>query len=297
MRRYLYLTSALGVTALGAVAMVLLLQALAPGSALAAPATTDIEVGVLGSSVPITAPLLVDGFEGSWPPDGWLLQQLAPTGLWSPTTDAEMVHSGSVAAVHLWGYGEADSWLVTSLVTPTPSSQLEFWQYERYSNSPARHSVYISTEPQDPKYEGFVLLGEIPLPSQQNTWESVSPLSLAAYAGQPVFLAFRYEGTNADVWAIDDVTVTTGLSAVASTPVLVNATTTFTATIAADRDAAFTWNLGDGTTEAGAVVTHTYTAPGAYTAVVTATNASSQVVAQTYVIAWARVFLPLAVRQ
>ncbi len=113
--------------------------------------------------MPITAPLLVDGFEGSWPPDGWLLQQLAPTGLWSPTTDAEMVHSGSVAAIHLWGYGEADSWLVTSLVTPTPSSQLEFWQYERYSNSPARHSVYISTEPQDPKYEGFVLLGEITL--------------------------------------------------------------------------------------------------------------------------------------
>ncbi len=72
-------------------------------------ATTDIEVGGLGSSVPITAPLLVDGFEGSWPPDGWLLQQLAPTGLWSPTTDAEMVHSGSVAAIHLWGYGEADS--------------------------------------------------------------------------------------------------------------------------------------------------------------------------------------------
>ncbi len=126
---------------------------------------------------------------------------------------------------------------------------------------------------------------------------SPSHLSLAAYAGQPVFLAFRYEGTNADVWAIDDVTVTTGLSAVASTPVLVNATTTFTATIAADRDATFTWNLGDGTTKAGAVVTHTYTAPGAYTAIVTATNASSQVVADTRVVAWAQVFLPLAVRQ
>jgi len=296
MRRYLHLTSALGVTALGVVAMVLALQALALGSALAAPATTDIEAGVLGSSVPITAPLLVEGFEGSWPPDGWLLQQLAPSGLWSPTPDAAMVHSGSIAAIHPWGYGEADSWLVTSLVTPTPSSQLEFWQCERYSD-PARHSVYISTGRQDPKYGDFILLGEVSPPPEDKSWEAIPPLSLAAYAGKPVFLAFRYEGTKGDDWAIDDVTVTTGLSAVASTPVLVNATTTFTATIAADRDAAFTWNLGDGTTKAGVVVTHTYTAPGAYTAIVTATNASSQVVADTRVVAWAQVFLPLAVRQ
>lgn len=302
MRRYLHLTLALSVTVLGVAAMVLALRILAPDSALAAPVTTNGEAGRLGSpapitgAVPITAPLLVEGFEGSWPPDGWLLQQLADGGKWNPSMDDDPIHNGGTAAVHRDSFSKADSWIVTSRITPTPSSQLEFWQFERYRSRPARHSIYISTGRQDPKYDDFRLLAEVPS-FHEDTWEAVQPLSLAAYAGQPVFLAFRYEGTDGDLWAIDDVTVTTGLSAIASTPVLVNATTTFTATIAADRDATFTWDLGDGTITSGAVVTHTYTAPGAYTAVVTATNASSQVVADTRVIAWARVFLPLALRQ
>ena len=53
-------------------------------------------------------------------------------------------------------------------------------------------------------------------------------------------------------------------------------------TLAASGDAAaYTWDLGDGTTASGAIVTHVYRA-GRFTATVTATSASGEV-AQTQV--------------
>ena len=60
-----------------------------------------------------------------------------------------------------------------------------------------------------------------------------------------------------------------------------------------------TWNLGDGSSGQGAVVTHTYAATGVYTAVVTATNAVSTATATTTVTIVAptyTIYLPVAMK-
>lgn len=74
-----------------------------------------------------------------------------------------------------------------------------------------------------------------------------------------------------------------GLSATNNGPTTLGMTTTLTATISGGTNVSFTWDFGDGATGSGAVVTHTYAAPGYYTATVTATNAVSTQVATTMV--------------
>jgi uncharacterized repeat protein (TIGR01451 family) len=74
-----------------------------------------------------------------------------------------------------------------------------------------------------------------------------------------------------------------GLAASNSSPTALGSATAFTASIAAGYGATFAWNFGDGLTGAGPSVTHTYAAIGAYTAIVTATNAASAAVTSTAV--------------
>jgi chitodextrinase len=50
---------------------------------------------------------------------------------------------------------------------------------------------------------------------------------------------------------------------------------TFTASATGTAPISFTWNLGDGTLASGITVTHVYTAPGTYTAWLTATNCAA----------------------
>ncbi len=74
----------------------------------------------------------------------------------------------------------------------------------------------------------------------------------------------------------------TGLVAVNDSPTVIGHATTFTAT-ASGGNINYTWNFGDNTTGSGATATHTYTVPGFYTAIVTASNSLSMVTATTAV--------------
>jgi len=72
-----------------------------------------------------------------------------------------------------------------------------------------------------------------------------------------------------------------GLAASNDSPTLLGFPTTFTATWTAGSNPVFTWDFGDSTTGLGAVVTHTYAAPGIYTATVSAENSAGTVHATT----------------
>ncbi len=252
-------------------------------------------------TVPITAPLLSEDFEGGFPPEGWLVTSLGPDGAWA--WDDTNGHSGTHSAFHdFTRVDTADSWLVTPLFTPTVNSELVFWQYQKYAHDYHRHSIWVSTGPQDPKYqyppedyEDLVPLVADLGPGTNETWEEVR-ISLSDYADQPIYIAFRYEGDHADGWAIDDVEVTAGLYATNDGPTPLGQATTLSATIAAGRTATFTWDFGDGMTATGAVVTHVYPALGTYTAVVTASNSASVVTDTTVVSVRAFVYLPLVIR-
>jgi hypothetical protein len=276
---------------------VALMGVLVSGSATAAAASADVPGDVAASQllvadVPLTVPLFFEGFE-TWPLDEWLSHSDEPFGDWGQTS--AYTYSSGYAAFHEYPPGEADSWLVTPLVTPTAVSELLFWQLVRFSHRYDKHSVWISTQRQDPRYGDFVQLAEI-TPTAELVWEEAR-LSLSGYAGQPIYIAFRYEGDQADEWYIDDVQVTAGLGVISDGSALRGETITLTASAASGRNASFAWSFGDGEFGSGEEVTHTYIDSGDYAIVVTATNSVS-VLTDTVIISikWP-IYLPLLLKE
>ena len=71
------------------------------------------------------------------------------------------------------------------------------------------------------------------------------------------------------------------LDASNDSPTLVNTPTAFAATATGVGPITYTWEFGDGAFGSGASPVHTYTAPGNYTAIVTATNGVNVLTATT----------------
>ena len=115
-------------------------------------------------------------------------------------------------------------------------------------------------------------------------WASGNPISHTyAAPGQYTAVVTASNSINTAA-ATTSVTITdaaiTNLSSVNSSPTPVGNTTYFTAT-AIGSNIVYAWNFGDGSTGSGAISVHAYGVVGFYTAVVTATNSISTVVATT----------------
>ncbi len=150
--------------------------------------------------------LLEEGFENAHPPTGWALAQTgAPDDPgWVRTTTR---HTGSYAVYHNDDSttGDAISWLIMPQLTlPALGGRLRFWQYQIYPTYYTYHGLWVSTASNDPA--DFVELQQFPAGTAY-TWEEIS-VDLNAYAGQSIYLAFRYVGNYADEWYVDDVSVT-----------------------------------------------------------------------------------------
>jgi PKD repeat protein len=77
--------------------------------------------------------------------------------------------------------------------------------------------------------------------------------------------------------------VISGLSAINDSPTPWGAPTTLTVTVTAGSQVGYRWAFGDGESGVGRIVTHTYSDPAMYTAVVTARNHVSELTATTMV--------------
>jgi hypothetical protein len=298
----------LGLSGLGVLGLVLARnpgasRAAAPRGTAAAPLAT----------VPLTQPLLFEGFETGFNPlecryrlgddltTSWCLYATAgyEDKQWQQTDLGQPAHRGEYSIRHedTITPQQADSWLVTPLVTPTIDSELIFWQYERYPDFYQGHSVMISTQRGDPKYDEFTALIPDLGPGTEFVWEPLT-VSLSSYAGQPIFLAFRYHSVgDGDMWYLDDVEVTTDLVVSNDSPTPLGHATTMTAGVAPGRDATFTWDFGDTHTGSGSTVTHTYAAAGTYTVVVTASNSLTPTITRSMQVTVQRtVYLPLMLR-
>jgi len=95
---------------------------------------------------------------------------------------------------------------------------------------------------------------------------------------------------------ITDMPITT-LTAINDSPTSLGDPTTLTASVTGGSNVTYTWALGDGKIDSGAVVTHIYPALGTYRAVVTAANNSEVITATTSVRILSFVYLPLIVKQ
>jgi hypothetical protein len=149
-----------------------------------------------------------DGDARTWTPASTLGAQVIPA------------HSGSLVALHEdYAYNQ-DGWLVSPKIN-IPSEdiyQLSFWTFTAWPDwyseevTKAKSSVWISTGSSDPASKDFKEVWSAK--TVVDDWREVK-INLRKYAGQPIYVAFRYEGEDAHAWFLDDVSVSelTGLDA------------------------------------------------------------------------------------
>jgi PKD repeat protein len=186
---------------------------------------------------------------------------------------------------------QGDDWMLTSGIGALPANQMLFWDAEAQNVSfPDGYEVRISTVqlPANTTNYSTVLFST----TGENSFSTTRNTSLAAYAGQTVFIAFRNNSTDQFVLTIDNIRVGTagpGCSAIITKPDYVEIidcsvipptaviastattgcaphTVTFTdGTAAGDPATSWLWNFGDATfSTLQNPPPHLYATPGIY---------------------------------
>jgi hypothetical protein len=191
------------------------------------------------------AVLLDENFDGNqWPPTGWTLGPNVGGFNWFNASALDLGgRNGSVgaAASRSWDNSAeapvlANNWLVTpplSLAAGT-AYDLKFWYIAQDQSWPAdRISVFISTTTNTVDLGNLanwiVLMPELTVTA--GPWREIS-ISLAAYAGENVYIAFRHHQPNNDMFIvkIDDVSVTRALDNDLAVTAFTGPTTVFATT-------------------------------------------------------------------
>lgn len=129
---------------------------------------------------------------------------------WERWDGDAIVADGNYCARALWSYGATESWLVSPQLFLQPgrhntSLAFEHRDYTNGSNPLANvKEVLISTTDTNP--QSFARLWSSTT-ATLTSWEDVK-IDLKSYQGQAVYIAFKYSGTMAYNWLIDNVRVT-----------------------------------------------------------------------------------------
>ncbi len=148
---------------------------------------------------------LPQSFEGSFPPAGWTTYETNWTASpgWQSDTDA---YTGSSSAWHNDDNApsgeECDDWLVTPQLSVASGDELTFYEKNTMMYYYEYHGVWISDAGQDPSSGDYAELAEYS--TSASSWTERS-IDLTPYAGEDVYIAFRYRGDWASEWNIDDV--------------------------------------------------------------------------------------------
>jgi hypothetical protein len=149
-----------------------------------------------------------EDFEGEdFPPMGWVnINNDGGGNEWESSTLQNNTPGGTKSARHNYGpfdYTE-DGWLITPGINfPAGGNiQMNFWSYNAFPADYGKNSLLISTGSGDPVDGDFIEIWTTP--SVVSAWTETI-LDLSTYANNVVYLAFRYEGTFAHAWYIDDI--------------------------------------------------------------------------------------------
>ena len=127
----------------------------------------------------------------------------------------------------------------------------------------------------------YLLLADMAAGRQPAAWQQVS-IPIGDYAGQAIYVAFRYEG-NAAEWYVDNVYLGGGVIAANDSLTQLGNSTALSVTIGSGTNVTYSWDFGDGNGASGAMVNYVYPAAGIYTATLRAENSISVVTATTVV--------------
>jgi hypothetical protein len=156
--------------------------------------------------------ILFENFEDAWPPPNWHLLATESEHPWERSTFK--AHSGEASAVVNYGPPDllVESWLITPALDVTDRGRifLEFHEDQQYwSAYGGTHAVLMSvtsqTEPDSFKVlaQWTPAVHDIPGFGGSATFVDLTGVTDSTLA----YLAFRYEGTWADSWFLDDIHV------------------------------------------------------------------------------------------
>jgi hypothetical protein len=167
-----------------------------------------IILAVVFAAVALQAQLLNEGFEGAtFPPTGWTVHDadtITPT--WARFSS--YVHGGSYSAWHKWGGStdEQNGWLVSTPVTLGAGTYAISWyDYNLYPGDYANNYLVISNTAMPWQELGAAVLWNPT--SVAEAWTQQIVNIPADWNNRTVYLSWRYLGTYAHAWIIDDVLV------------------------------------------------------------------------------------------
>lgn len=135
------------------------------------------------------------------PAEGWTTYELATTG-YNWTTDSDAFNGPTSAKHGYTGAGTAvDNWMVTPQLRIMDGALLNFFEKNASMDYYTHHGVYVSTASNDPSTGDFELVEEFNKPA--DVWTN-RIVDLSDYAGQDIYIGFRYEGEDGGDWMIDD---------------------------------------------------------------------------------------------
>lgn len=197
----------------------------------------------LFSTVELKAQYVVnEGFESvTFPPTGWYQRNYLSTTAWARSTAQK--YSGTASAFINYdqvGTGNV-AWLVTPKVNISTGDSLSFWVRKQYTSNYVPDSLTIMISTTDTNKASFTQLAGYDV----NTFTAplafgYKALSLNAYAGQQIYIAFRHYDVDGNGFWLDEVkagqpaSVDCGVSSVGTTGTLFSlsgATVTPTGTV------------------------------------------------------------------
>jgi len=161
-----------------------------------------------------------ESFEGTaFPPEGWTVINADGAGKTWEGFGLSTAHTGAKVAKHGFGasgYAE-EGMLITPAITIAADAAptLNFWEQDVWPSDYVYHGVWVSET--DAQAASFVELSAVPVAPTAPEWAE-KVIDLSAYKGKTIYLGFKYSGTFADSWHVDDVKVVAGPDIVAPIP-------------------------------------------------------------------------------
>lgn len=163
-----------------------------------------------GTGAPTT--LLNESFTDTvFPPTNWAIYDVDAVGasaLWQRNTTYSSTAPAS--ARHQYGCSaDQEGWMVTPQVAVplVGITTINFQQRGDYTGDLVYHGVLVSTGSALPSSGQFVEVAQPATPPEDAWTTTPVQVDLSAYAGQNVYVAFKYTGNCADTWWVDDVQV------------------------------------------------------------------------------------------
>lgn len=158
----------------------------------------------------VGATTLSEGFEGAtFPPAGWSVQTAGapPPNTWGRSTDPATVHNGVASAFVAGEYaGTSDEWLISPVfkVQPTDTGLSFYWAGSAFWAGALAATCQVRPVGAGSWTQVWSLAGE---PDVDPFIFRERAVSLTAWEGDSIQVAFRVQGSNGADFAVDDVSV------------------------------------------------------------------------------------------